>query len=59
MVQVERVGGVVGGADDADLHQFEDAAGREVAVLQLAVGFVPDLLGRGAFEDVLDAEVAA
>ncbi|MEY3949657.1 MAG: hypothetical protein RJB43_1012, partial [Verrucomicrobiota bacterium] len=47
VVQVERVGRVIGGADDAYLHQLQDAAGREVAVLQLAIGFVPDLLGRG------------
>lgn len=50
---------VVRGADDLDIHFFQDAACGERAVRELFAGLVPDAFGGGLVEQFSDAEVAA
>jgi len=58
-VVFERVGRVVGGADDGDLEVVENGMRAERGFGQLGVGGVPDRLGGIGREDLVDAEVAA
>ena len=58
-VPLEAVGWVVGRAHHLDLHPPENAPRGEVARGQLPVGLVPDPLGGGVVQDVIDAKVAA
>ena len=54
---VERVGRVVGGADELDREPGQDPASREVGGGELPVGLVPDEIGRRFLEQRLDPEV--
>jgi hypothetical protein len=55
-VQVERVGRIVGGADDGDLGHGQEIVHAQLA--QLGVGFFPDLGRALAIEQDVDAEIA-
>jgi len=57
-VMGEGVGGVVGGAEALDLEAVEDTPGGEVGGGELRVGLLPDGLGGGGGEELVDAEVA-
>ena len=57
-VILEIVHGVVGGADDLDVHLFQEALGGESGCGELGVGLLPDAEGIRAAEQLGDAEVA-
>ena len=58
LVPLKAVGGVVGGADHADVGLLDQVAAGEAGLGELSVGEVPDLLGGLAVEDTLIAKVA-
>ena len=58
LVPLKAVGGVVGGANHADVGLLDQVAAGEAGLGELSVGEVPDLLGGLAVEDALVAKVA-
>lgn len=58
LMSFEGVGGIVGGADEADVGAGEEAAAAEVGGGELFVALVPDFGGIGFVEEFVDAEEA-